>query len=143
MRNRDMSDSSQICPCNSGLVYGHCCERYHSSESKAPTAVALMRSRYSAYVLGEIEYLVATTLPASRGPNLKADYQETQKSIEWIGLEVLQTSQGGEGDKIGKVEFRATYLQAGQKSIHHEYSRFRRHAGNWCYMDGKITDTRG
>ncbi len=100
-----------------------------------------MRSRYSAYVVGAIDYLVATTLPAVRRTDLWIDYQATHKTIEWVGLEIVKFWQGGEKDKTGKVEFRATYIQDGRKAVHHELSRFRRHSGDWCYMDGQITDT--
>jgi SEC-C motif-containing protein len=95
-----------------------------------------MRSRYCAYVVGEIDYLVATTLPAVRTTDLWISYESTHKTIQWIGLEVLAASQGGATDKTGKVEFKASYIQDGIRSIHHEVSRFRRSGGNWYYMDG-------
>ena len=99
-----------------------------------------MRSRYAAYVVGAIDYLVATTHPSMRRTDLWISYQSTHQSIEWIGLEIVRVWQGAEKDKIGKVEFRASYVQGGQKAIHHEVSRFRRHAGNWCYLDGQIRE---
>lgn len=99
-----------------------------------------MRSRYTAYVMGELDYLYDTTHPSTRYQSLKEAYQSTFDSIQWIGLEVLGSSQGGESDKTGKVEFKATYLQAVQKSIHHEKSRFKRHSGNWYYLDGDISE---
>jgi SEC-C motif domain protein len=136
-----MSDANKRCACGSDVLYQECCGRYHSGVKKAPTAEALMRSRYCAYVEGEIDYLVATTLPAVRRTDLWIDYQTTYKTIDWIGLEIVSTAQGGESDKTGKVEFRATYIQDGQKSVHHELSRFRRYQGGWNYMDGKISDT--
>jgi SEC-C motif-containing protein len=100
-----------------------------------------MRSRYCAYVVGAIDYLVATTLPAVRRTDLWIDYQTTHKTIDWIGLEIVNIWQGGQGDKTGKVEFRATYLQDGRKSVHHELSRFRRHRGDWNYVDGQVSDS--
>lgn len=136
-----MPTSDTACPCGSSHTYGECCEPYHTEAAQAPTAVALMRSRYCAYVVGAIDYLVATTLPAVRRTDLWIDYQNTHKTIEWIGLEILNTWQGGEGDKTGKVEFRATYIQGDRRAVHHEHSRFRRHSGAWCYVDGVITDT--
>ncbi len=99
-----------------------------------------MRSRYAAYVLGELDYLVRTTHPDRRGSDLKAAYQATYDSIQWIGLEVLSLFQGGETDKMGKVEFQASYVQGGQSSVHHEHSRFKRYAGHWYYLDGVISD---
>lgn len=99
-----------------------------------------MRSRYSAYVVGAIDYLVQTTLPAVRRTDLRLQYQSSYESIQWIGLKVIRCAQGSETDKIGKVEFEATYIQEGQRAIHHELSRFRRHGGHWHYVDGEIRD---
>ncbi len=99
-----------------------------------------MRSRYSAYVLGELAYLVDTTHPSRRRPGLEADYRSTAESIQWLGLEIMACSQGTEMDKTGKVEFQASYMQGGQGSIHHEKSRFKRHAGKWKYLDGVVED---
>ncbi len=128
------------CPCSSENEYAACCQPYHRGDAKAPTAEALMRSRYSAYVLGEIDYLVQTTHPATRSSNLQASYRATHESIHWVGLEVMGTFQGRANDKTGKVEFRATYLQDGQRAIHHEKSRFKRHAGAWHYLDGEVAE---
>lgn len=135
-----MSGEIMKCPCESELAYTECCAGYHAGSALAPTAEALMRSRYAAYVQGEVKYLVATTHPSTRRPGLEADYRSTSKSIQWIGLEVIRTFQGGEGDKTGKVEFKASYLQDGQRAIHHEVSRFKRHAGKWHYLDGVVSD---
>lgn len=99
-----------------------------------------MRSRYTAYVLGLVDYLVATTHPTARYKELASAYQRSFESIQWIALEVCSTFQGGETDKTGKVEFNATYIQDGQTAMHHEHSRFKRHAGSWHYLDGKVTD---
>ena len=136
-----MSEDLKLCACESGLSYEECCMNYHQDRSKAPTAEALMRSRYCAYVMGNIDYLVQTTLPAKRKADLWDGYKATHDSIRWIGLEVVKTWLGGEKDKIGKVEFRADYEQAGQRSIHHEVSRFRRSAGQWFYVDGQVEDS--
>ena len=100
-----------------------------------------MRSRYSAYVLGQIDYLYKTTHPDFRKADLKTAYQSTHESIEWICLKVLNTFQGLEKDKIGKVEFEATYMQESRKAIHREKSRFKRYTGNWYYTDGEVSDT--
>jgi SEC-C motif-containing protein len=99
-----------------------------------------MRSRYAAYVLGLVDYLVATTHPTARSKDLAAAYRQTFETIRWIGLEVCSSFQGSSSDKTGKVEFKATYIQGGQTSVHHEHSRFKRHAGAWHYLDGQVTD---
>lgn len=129
------------CPCESGLDYSDCCESYHLGRQAAPTALALMRSRYGAYVLGLIEYLVDTTHPSTREKDLEANYRSTAASIQWIGLEIGAVFQGRAADKLGKVEFRASYIQSGQRSVHHEKSRFKRYDGRWYYLDGEVSDT--
>lgn len=131
-----MTDAKTVCACGSGAKYSECCEPFHFGRATAPTAEALMRSRYCAYVCGEIDYLVGTTLPAVRTTDLWVSYKSTADSIQWIGLEVVATSQGGPKDKTGKVEFKASYIQGGDHSIHHEFSRFRRSGGQWFYVDG-------
>ncbi len=99
-----------------------------------------MRSRFTAYVKGEVGYLVATTHPVRRRKGLLEDYACTYRSIQWLSLGIIGHSQGGPKDKVGKLEFKATYLQGGNRAIHHELSRFRRHNGDWHYVDGKVSD---
>ena len=89
---------------------------------------------------GAIDYLVQTTHPDARAADLRTGYQSTQDTIRWIGLEVLDCFQGSEADKTGKVEFKASYIRDGQAEVHHERSRFKRHAGEWFYLDGTVVD---
>ena len=135
-----MNDANVCCACGSGQAYTTCCEPFHLGQAKAPSAEVLMRSRYCAYVVGQIDYLVSTTFPAVRTTELWINYQSTHDSIQWIGLEVLRSSQGGANDKTGKVEFEASYLQDGKPAVHHELSRFRRSGGDWFYVDGKLEE---
>ena len=135
-----MTDEKDSCACGSGAAYAVCCELFHLGKAKAPTAEALMRSRYCAYVCGHVDYLVGTTLPAARTTDLWVNYKSTADSIQWIGLEVLRSQQGGVNDKVGKVEFKASYIQDGERAIHHELSRFRRSGGDWYYVDGVVEE---
>ena len=130
-----MATVKTMCACGSGASYKECCEPYHDGSKSASTAITLMRSRYSAFINGKIDYLVETTLPAKRTANLKNQYHSTYESIRWVGLEVVGKSQGGPSDKTGKVEFKASYIEDGSIKIHHEYSRFRRKEGKWYYVD--------
>ena len=130
-----MAGTEIPCSCGSGASYRECCEPYHTGEAAAPTAVALMRSRYAAFVCGRVDYLVATTLPAKRTADLENHCRSTCGSVRWISLDVLGTAQGGPTDKTGWVEFKASYIEAGCIRIHHECSRFRRKGGKWYYVD--------
>lgn len=126
-----------LCPCGSGKTYATCCEPYHKHHN-APTAVALMRSRYAAFVFGLVDYLFETTHPSHRAKNLKEEIAFTCKALAWTELEVLETWQGGEKDKVGKVFFRASFVQNGAKGLHEEHSRFKRFGKAWMYVDGEI-----
>jgi SEC-C motif-containing protein len=125
------------CPCGSGQSESACCTRYHRGEP-APTALALMKSRYAAYVLGEIEYLVATQ-DASTRDTLDVDAMRKWSSeTHWQGLEIVATEAGGETDDTGIVEFVARGTTAGRAFAQRERSRFRKVSGRWFYLDGKL-----
>lgn len=96
-----------------------------------------MRSRYSAYCLHLTDYLVETTHPTRRPNDLKARLEDGFGEVEWRSLEILGTSNGGEGDKVGKVEFVARYSAGGDLRQLHEHSRFRRFKGAWSYFDDR------
>ena len=119
-----------VCPCGSGQAYNQCCRRWHDGKA-APTAEALMRSRYSAYVLRDGAYL-HRSWHASTRPGKKGLLQ--LPATEWLGLEILRTEQGGEADEAGIVEFVARYREAGQEHGLYETSRFVREGGRGYYV---------
>lgn len=118
-------------------MYANCCEPYHN-KLNAPTAEALMRSRYSAFVFNLVDYLVQTTHPNNRVKHLKEEIALTCKSLAWTKLEILKTWQGLEKDKVGKVSFRASFVQEGKEGLHVEHSRFKRFGKMWMYVDGDV-----
>lgn len=85
-----------------------------------------MRSRFSAFAVGDVDYLLASWHPSTRPARLDLDPDR-----RWLGLEVL-AARGGVFDTDGAVEFRATH----DRGVHHERSRFRREGGRWYYVDG-------
>ena len=120
------------CPCGGGR-YAACCGRWHAGEA-APDAEALMRSRYSAFVLGLSDYLLVTWHPDTRPGTLDIDESPAPK---WIGLQVL--AHQAEGDNA-QVEFIARYKVGGRAHRLHENSRFLRSDGHWYYVDGIIDE---
>jgi SEC-C motif-containing protein len=98
-----------------------------------PTAEALMRSRYTAFVHGDVEHLLRTWHPDTRPTALELD-----PSVRWTGLEVLDRVGGGLFDAEGVVEFRAHHRDGGRSGVQHERSRFVRDAGRWVYVDGVV-----
>jgi SEC-C motif-containing protein len=124
------------CPCGSGHAYDACCGALHRGEREAETAVELMRSRYAAYVLGDEAYLLRTWHPRTRPRDLGLGLAGTPR---WLGLTVLATADGNEGDPAGEVEFEARHVGG----VLHERSRFTRRAGHWVYVDGTVEETDG
>jgi len=101
------------------------------------TAAELMASRYVAYSVGNIDYLVTTHDPQTRH-QIDRDATETwAREAEWIGLEILKTDRGTADDTRGEVEFVARYRQKGAEYTHHERSQFRRVDGRWYFVDGQ------
>lgn len=124
-------DDADRCPCLSGERFGRCCAPVHRAERAAPTAEALMRSRYSAFATGDVEWLLASWHPATRPADLHLD-PETR----WLRLEIVRTLGGGPFDDEGEVEFRAVARDAAGRLVLHESSRFVREGGVWRYRDG-------
>jgi len=118
------------CYCGSSLSFADCCQPYLVGTKKAPTAEALMRSRYSAFATGAADYLVATTHLSTRKFHKKADILAWSKSNQWVKLEVLAFTET-------TVTFKAYYLDSLlQAQIHQEHSTFVLENGSWYYVDG-------
>ncbi len=125
-----MSAKLLACPCGSGIDYPACCGRWHHGEAAAPDAASLMRSRYSAFVLDELDYLLRTWHPTSRPASLTPNPPD----LKWLGLQVRRHAQ--QDDSHARVEFVARYRQAGRATRLHEISRFEKIEGRWYYLDG-------
>jgi SEC-C motif-containing protein len=121
------------CPCGSEKNFPGCCGQWLSGKQNAPTAEALMRSRYTAYVLKNVDYLVETTLLASREPNLAESIRDWIGQVTWQKLHVLQVEAGGRSDTDGTVEFIAEFIGPNGTDRHHERSLFKKVRGTWYY----------
>ena len=118
------------CPCGLPESFDACCGRYLGPDGAAPpTAEALMRSRYTAFVRGDVEHLLRSWHPIRPARHARVD-----PSVRWRGLEVLDRVGGGLFDVEGVVEFRAHH----RDGVQHERSRFSREAGRWVYLDGTV-----
>lgn len=123
-----------LCPCGTNIEYTICCGIYHNSDNTAASAEKLMRSRYSAFVLKNEDYLLRTWHPSKRPKNLDLRQDKT----EWLSLTIIRTQKGSEKDYDGIVEFIAEFQENGTKHKLHESSNFIKKNGNWLYRDGKI-----
>jgi SEC-C motif-containing protein len=119
------------CPCGSGLTYDACCGPLHNG-TPAATALALMRSRYSAFVVADDAYLLATWDPATRPAAVDFD-----PTVQWRRLRILGLTAGTENDDAGTVEFVAHYWDSerNQYGRQHENSGFVRRGGRWVYVE--------
>jgi len=125
---------NEACPCGSGKSYAACCGPLHAGEKPAPTAEALMRSRYAAYVLKLEDYLLATWHASTRPSELDLAADDSK----WLGLEVRAHQQ--QDATHATVDFVARYRIAGRGHRLRELSRFVREDGRWYYIDGDLAD---
>ncbi len=123
------------CACGSGMPFEHCCQPYLSGQIQAPTAEALMRSRYTAYCQGQVDYLVTTHHPTQRQADERMTLADSIRTTHWAKLTVLATRGGQANDPEGTVEFVAYHTAPSPGQIH-ERSRFVRQKGRWLYLDG-------
>lgn len=123
--------TDKSCPCQSGRLFSLCCAPLLSGSKTADTAETLMRSRYCAYTMADVNYLLktwhTTTRPTTIDPATIPDWQK---------LEVISTNKGGESDKTGFVEFKAYALVNNSLKVLHERSRFVKENNRWLYVEG-------
>ena len=123
-----------ICSCCSGQQYAECCQRFLEGKLLPQTPEALMRSRYTAYTMANMDYIQKTMRGrASIGFN-QAEAKQWAKRMIWIKLEVLDTAL--EKQNHGTVEFKATFVDGYALQVLHEKSEFIQEAGQWYYVDG-------
>lgn len=123
------------CPCG-GAEFRTCCGPLVEDGVPARTAEQLMRSRYTAFVLGRPEHLWRTWHPRTRPSTVDTG------GVEWTGLTIVEVSGGGEDDDDddGVVDFEARFAGPDGPEIMRERSEFRRRGGRWVYVEG--TDPR-
>jgi SEC-C motif-containing protein len=120
---------STRCPCLSGLAYSECCAQIHRGLAQAPTAERLMRSRYSAFAVGDAAYLLHSWHPRTRPAVLELDADQ-----RWFRLDILSTTRGTLLENEGTVEFRAFSKMSGDVVEQHEVSQFVKENGRWFYL---------
>ena len=136
--------TNALCPCGSTLTYVDCCQPRHTFQKPATTAEALMRSRYTAFVMQDSDYIVATTVPFQQSLLDKQAIADWAAQTDWAGLEVLQHTPKF-GKRHAQVEFKAFFNTANGKACHHELSTFV-NMGNqsdprWYFVDPTVSMT--
>ena len=132
------TEDNNLCPCGSKMNFEDCCGPYLMGDKDPPTAEALMRSRYTAYAMGSIDYLYKTSCSKVQKEFDADGCKKWSESAEWTGMDVLRTEAGGENDEEGIVEFIANYKLKDKPVQHHETSQFARVNGKWRFIDGEI-----
>jgi len=128
-------NNAQNCPCESGKQYKDCCQPYLEQSIDAPTAEALMRSRYSAFYLQNEAYLRYSWHPDTCPKNIHLN-----EHCRWLGLKIKKTVAGYENDETGEVEFVARSKTNGKASRLHENSHFGRFNNRWVYISNNTDD---
>lgn len=124
------------CPCNPTKKYTDCCEKAHKNILSVDTAEKLMRSRYSAFVLANIEYLQKSHHSSLRPTKQeKKNIEKWTKSVSWLKLEIINSTKGTTADKDGTVEFKAFFMENSSVNVIHENSEFCKENGYWVYLE--------
>jgi SEC-C motif-containing protein len=124
------------CHCGKGASFETCCAPLLKGEKKAKTAEELMRSRYSAFVEANIDYIMDTHHPETVKDIDRDGTLEWAKESEWLGMEILETEAGGETDSEGRVDFCASYKLKGSQVDHRESALFKKENDTWYFVDG-------
>ena len=127
------TNAINLCPCASGKPFIDCCKSLLDQSREAATAEALMRSRYTAFVLKDEDYLRHSWHPDTCPADI-----HLSDSTRWLGLSIIKTVAGGVSDSSGEVEFVARSKNNGKAHRLHENSRFCRFENRWVYLDGKF-----
>ena len=125
------------CPCGKGESLETCCGPFIAGTALPETAEALMRSRYTAYATGNVDYILSSHDPATVGEVDRGNTEAWSKSAEWLGLEITKTEAGQASDDAGLVEFVARYKIRGVAIDHRERATFKKQGVRWVFVDGE------
>jgi SEC-C motif domain protein len=129
-----MTENNQTCPCGSGDNFADCCQPIINGTRESQKAEELMRARYSAFVMGAIDFIVASTHSRTR-KEIDLDFvREWSETSTWHGLEILEIKDVNENKAF--VSFEARFTQKGEDQTHREKSLFEREDGQWRFVTG-------
>ena len=134
------SATKELCPCGTNLTYKNCCGQYIENKAIPQTPEQLMRSRYTAYTLVNMDYIFDTMRGEALKSSSRKDSTEWAKTSKWLGLQILQTSPITSDSNDGEVEFIASYQQKNGRIDLKEHSKFERHEGRWYYV-GSLSES--
>jgi SEC-C motif-containing protein len=126
------------CPCGRPRALADCCGRFLAGAAAPDTAEDLMRSRYTAYVEGAVDWLVATTAADERRALDRKALADYCRGLRGVSLEILAVVDGEAFHETGEVTFAATLRARGRTFVQRERSRFHRERGRWVYAGGDV-----
>lgn len=129
-----MTETNETCPCGSGAPFAGCCEPIIKGTRESETAEQLMRARYSSFVTGAIDFIVASTHSRTRKEIDLSFIREWSETSTWHGLEILESKQVNDDKAL--VSFEARFTQHGEEQRHREKSVFEREDGEWRFVTG-------
>ncbi len=126
------------CPCGSQNTFENCCSPHINGDQDCPTAESTMRSRYTAFVKKNAQYIFDTHSEETREETSLKELQDWAENSNWLGLEVVNVENGKKNDTEGTVEFIAKYESKGREYRHHEVSTFKKTNNKWFFHDGEM-----
>lgn len=127
---------TELCPCGSGTPFVDCCSPVIAGKRAAATAAQLMRSRYTAFAKGNVDYILSSHDPETVKDVVREEVEAWSQQSEWLGLDIVRTEAGEADDETGTVDFVAKYRLKGLTTQHRERAEFRRVDGKWVFVDG-------
>ncbi len=128
---------ADLCPCGSEQSLKQCCLPVIQGAKKPATAENLLRARYTAFTLGNVDFIVDTHHTKTKAEVKREGIEEWSKQSEWLGLEVLNVEGGGSGDEQGVIDFHVKYRAGGKLQDHREHSLFEKEGGEWRFLDAE------
>ncbi len=129
------------CPCGSTRAFSECCQSIINGDTRAETAEALIRARYTAHTTGDMDFILATHHPSTRSDIDEAATRRWASESTWLGLEILNVDGGGSDESSGRIEFMARYRDAARRRhTHHERGVFEKYHGQWYFRDAEVPD---
>jgi SEC-C motif domain protein len=130
-----LASTSSSCPCGSEAELASCCLPLIQGKRQAATAEDLLRSRYTAFTRGDVDYIVQTHHSKTRAEIKREEIEDWSKNSEWLGLKIVQKEAGTAADQEGKIVFLAQFKADGKVNDHWEQSLFEKEDGQWRFVD--------
>lgn len=126
----------QVCYCDSQKPFNECCEPILNKSQKPKAAIDLLRARYSAFVVGNIDFVKETTHPDKLDDFDEKEVSDWSKNSDWQGLKIHKIDEGKPAKNQTLIEFEAFYKNENNEFNHHERAAFQKEKDQWYFVDG-------